>query len=167
MLHKLGLYGCSLLIHKDILKECGFFDEKLRMVQDEDYWIRIMFHQYSFISIIDELVKSRVHEGQMTNVLSDRLDPELKILANKVLSYYDSASENNLENLITFTCKQAKEGRRKLKKYVVGRIKKRTKLSIAQHIRISFYTAYGFIYSNVKKLYKKMVINKHRKQATK
>ena len=57
-LGEVGLYGCALLIHKDIIDACGGFDEKLRAVQDEDYWNRIMLCGYPFVSLPDVLVKT-------------------------------------------------------------------------------------------------------------
>lgn len=58
--------GCSLLIPKKALIDCGLFDESLRFCQDALMWYKIFMREYSLYCIDGELVKNRVHAGQLT-----------------------------------------------------------------------------------------------------
>lgn len=60
------LHGCTMLIPKSAFDNFGFFDEKLRAVQDYEMWFRLSNH-YSFIHIPKVLVIGRVH-GQQVGV---------------------------------------------------------------------------------------------------
>lgn len=65
-----SLHGCSLLIPKKAFEECGLFDESLVTTQDYDLWFR-MAEIYRFIHLPDLLVKSRQHQNQGSNTMSD------------------------------------------------------------------------------------------------
>lgn len=162
-LKEIGLYGCTLLINKQILDECGEFDEKLRTIQDEDYWTRIMFKGYTFISIKDTLVKIRVHGKQMTKILEKLFDEERIIYANKVFNYYKENESLNKENILVFIYKAAKEKRRKIVKYLIVLLKSHRKLTFNEKIKIKSYEFWGSIYSIIKKIYRYISIRKHRK----
>lgn len=153
-LKEVGLYGCTLLIHKNILNECGEFDENLRTVQDEDYWTRIMFKGFFFISIKDTLVKIRVHGNQMTKILENLFDKEREVYANKVFDYYNWDKTKNRENLLVFICKEAKEKRKKIEKQLITLLKDESTLSLIENIKIKGYELWGSIYSFAKKAYR-------------
>ncbi len=55
--------GCSLLIHKDIFKELGYFREDLLTTQDYDLWFK-MFPNYPIKHINRVLVSYRIHQAQ-------------------------------------------------------------------------------------------------------
>lgn len=55
--------GCSLLIHKDIFKEFGYFREDLLTTQDYDLWFK-MLPNYPVKHIGKVLVSYRVHQAQ-------------------------------------------------------------------------------------------------------
>ena len=146
------------MIHKEIIDKCGFFDLDFKVVQDTDYWTRIMFGGYKFLSLPDKLVKMRIHSGQSTNLLMDKFEPEFKMFAERVVGYYKDNPENNRKIVITFACKQAKENRPKLKRIVTDAVKP----NFAESMKIAYYTVYGKFYSAAKKLYHSIVIKKHR-----
>lgn len=162
-LQAVGLYGCTLLINKKILDTCGYFDETLKTVQDEDYWTRIMFRGFKFVSISDTLVKIRIHAEQTTNLLADKFEKERMILANKVLEYYEQNEAINKTNIIIFICKQAKERRINIEKHVLESLKLVRTLTFRESLSIKLYEIWGVAYSSIKKVYRKINIQVHRK----
>lgn len=62
-----AINGITLLIPKKAFDECGNFDVALRCTQDYDLWLKMMA-KYKFIHIPYAIAKSRVHQGQDTNV---------------------------------------------------------------------------------------------------
>jgi hypothetical protein len=162
-LKEVGLYGCALLIHRDILTYCGEFNQELKTVQDEDYWTRIMFSGFRFVSIPDVLVKIRVHKGQTTNLLADLFEPERQIFANKVMEYYQKAPEINESNIITFISKQAKERRSDIEKKLLEAIEEIRPISSKEKAQIHMYEAFGCVYARVKMVYRMLIIKSKRK----
>lgn len=162
-LKEVGLYGCTLLIHKNILSQCGSFDSSLRVLQDEDYWTRIMFYGFPFLSISDTLVKIRVHGKQATNLLEDRFAPERLILTEKVVDYFNQNPTETQKLIEIFACKQAKEHRKKERLILCKAIKQKCGYSFRRHIMISFYSLFGILYSSAKKTYRRLVIARHRR----
>lgn len=162
LLKEVGLYGCSLLISKRVFDDVGGFDTELRLMQDEDLWIRIMFADYRFISISDELVNIRVHKGQTTNRLLDKFDEERNIYSNKVINYFNNNKKNNYNKLVIFLCNQGKEGRYGLQKYIVSKVKRTCRITILDRIKIYNYNIYGLVYSTLKNIYRKTKLKKIR-----
>ena len=66
LLKKSTFNGCSLLIPKKALTDCGLFDEGLRFCQDALMWYKIFIRDYTLFCIDNVLVKNRIHEGQLT-----------------------------------------------------------------------------------------------------
>ena len=56
-------HGCTVLFHKDIIKEVGTFNEELPLTQDSEMWFR-MFRGRKVVYVDEALVKVRVHEEQ-------------------------------------------------------------------------------------------------------
>lgn len=69
------LHGCTLLVPRAALAECGPFDESLRTTQDYDMWFR-MAARYRFVHVPRVLVTGRVHPAQGSHSLRDVADRE-------------------------------------------------------------------------------------------
>lgn len=161
-LKEVGLYGCALLIHRKILEVCGNFDDTLRTVQDEDYWNRIMFKGYRFISVPDILVKIRIHTLQTTNLLSDKFVEERVILTDRVIDYYNEDRKRNYSLLLTFCQKQYKERRKDLGERVYIELKKNDDFALRNEVSIRMYSCYGIFYALMKKVYRHLFIKPNR-----
>ena len=159
-LKEVGLYGCSLLIHKEILDACGFFNENLRAVQDEEYWARIMFSGYEFVSISGKYVKIRVHSGQATVRLNDIFDSEREMLCSMLTNYYNQNKDMNFELLYIFTLKQAKEHRPHLMFKLKQILIKDYRFTLNKRLVLIMYLGYGCFYTTVKKMYKKFLVRR-------
>lgn len=80
--------GCSLLIPRCLLLECGGFDERYRCVQDYKLWFD-MFRGKRLIYVKDRLIQSRFHAEQGGNT-SPLVLPEQKFLFNYMANKVDS-----------------------------------------------------------------------------
>ena len=77
------LNGLGFLVPKSVLIDNGMFDESLPYLQDFDMWIRLCWKNYNFICLSDELVVTRIHRMQTTNLLSDRFRVDENAVAQK------------------------------------------------------------------------------------
>ena len=58
--------GCTCLVHRDAFAEIGYFDEKLRLINDMDLWYRFYAAGYKVHYLPDTLVKARIHSKQVS-----------------------------------------------------------------------------------------------------
>lgn len=63
---KNNFHGCSCLIHKNVFKKEGGFDEKLRLINDLSMLLRIYIAGYKVHYIPEALVKGRIHAKQVS-----------------------------------------------------------------------------------------------------
>lgn len=86
--------GCTTLIHKDILYDCGLFPEKCKTTQDYHLWISIFSGNYSIIHCDEILIKSRLHRQQgsltMTEVHKAEIIEVEKRTIRELAVYQDS-----------------------------------------------------------------------------
>lgn len=59
-------HGCSCLVHKNAIAEVGCFDDKLRLLNDVDFWFRLYSAGFKVHYIPEPLVKGRVHANQVS-----------------------------------------------------------------------------------------------------
>lgn len=65
-----NFYGCSCLVHKDILLQMEGFDEDLRLLNDMDLWYRIYAANCKIHYIPKPLVKARIHSKQISRMVN-------------------------------------------------------------------------------------------------
>ena len=53
-------------MHRDVFDDIGCFDEKLKLLNDVDFWFRIYSAGYKVHYLADSLVKGRVHRQQVS-----------------------------------------------------------------------------------------------------
>ena len=87
--HGKGINGCGVLISKLLIDKVGFFDEKMVYLNDLDYWWRIIFKNVNLFYMRDKLVKTRIHNQQVSITRKNLFSKEKHILANKLLSIVD------------------------------------------------------------------------------
>ena len=59
-------HGCSCLVHRKVFEQIGAFDEKLRLLNDADLWLRIYSNGYRVHFIPECLVQGRLHREQVS-----------------------------------------------------------------------------------------------------
>lgn len=120
------LNGLGFLVPRKALMENGLFDESLRYLQDLDLWLKLCWNGYRFICLDDELVVSRIHKAQTTNVLSDRFRVDEDAVAE---NHYNSLVEKsaNIDFFVyyylLYVRSNCKKGIRLFKSYLVQRKK--------------------------------------------
>ena len=83
-----AFHGCSCLVHKDAFADIGTFDEKLRLLNDVDFWFRMYAAGYRVHYIPEPLVKGRVHEKQVSKTIGYSYhNPEQDMFWNRSLDW--------------------------------------------------------------------------------
>ena len=59
--HYIG--GCTVTVHRTVFEQVGVFAEGLRLAQDLEMWLRILF-RFEMGRVPEVLVLTRVHDGQ-------------------------------------------------------------------------------------------------------
>jgi len=74
------------LIHKSIFEKCGFFNEKIKYVEDYEFWLRCsLLHNCSFLLVPKITAKYRVHRNQLTQTRSKEMSKNSEIARNIIL----------------------------------------------------------------------------------
>ncbi|MEM6817052.1 MAG: hypothetical protein AAF600_22110, partial [Bacteroidota bacterium] len=136
------------LMHKDLFKEYGYFDEALDQIVDFEFWMRICFNK-KFVLINKDLNKFHIHSKSQSNLnrfkkgvgptISDRVYVVNKLLKHPVYSDYLSYSlknQANFEDLVTLFFKKLilKTGYLRFKKSFSENINYLTDLSFIQKL---------------------------------
>lgn len=83
-----SFHGCSCLIHRDVFADVGYFDEKLRLLNDLDLWFRMYAAGYKVHYIPEALVKGRVHAKQVSRSIGFTYhNPEQDMFWNRSLDW--------------------------------------------------------------------------------
>lgn len=98
-----NFHGCSCLIHKSVFESIGFFDEKLRLLNDVDMWYRIYISGYKVRYIPQALVKGRIHSKQVSRSIGFSYhNPEQDMFWNRSLEWLKSNHPDNFELFFLF-----------------------------------------------------------------
>ena len=158
-----GFNGCGFLIPKIIIDECGYFDENLRYIQDLDYWLRFIYNDYLFICHKDKLVYTRVHPNQTTVSKSECFNIERTQrgfrLVDKLFNNFD---ERCRQLLIINYCSVLKSRNKAVCDHIENGLKSRNAYTFIHEIYRFYYTMKGELLFFIKKLYRKIFLNKKR-----
>lgn len=98
-----AIHGCTLLLPKSCFDEVGYFDDKLRTVQDYDIWFKLLKVGYEFKHIDGPLVISRHHEAQGTVAMADIHQQEVEQLYIRAYEeFYEQFSSFSSEQVASF-----------------------------------------------------------------
>lgn len=148
--------GCAITIPKCIIDKIGFFDENLVYVNDIDYWYRLIILGGEFIFIDAKLVKTRIHDGQVTVKKANLFKKESKILAKKVFDNLLKNVGKNLDLIYTYMKKAAFDDNMCEVKDAVGELKKYKRFNYCFYMILYCYNFYGKFIRFGKKIYKKV-----------
>lgn len=71
--------GSTSLMHKNVFKKCGLFDESLKHSEDYEFWLRATaLFNVSMIRVPTKTIKYRRWSGQLTNRVGGSLDEQIK-----------------------------------------------------------------------------------------
>ena len=71
--------GSTTLIHRNVFRKCGLFDDNLKHSEDYEFWLRAtqLFH-VDMIRVPIKTIKYRNHPDQLTNKIGGSLDRTIK-----------------------------------------------------------------------------------------
>lgn len=151
-----NINGCSVIVPKVAVDKVGFFDEKLRYVNDTDYWYRLMIEGCIFTCFDARLVGSRIHGSQVTVTHSELFQKEVKLMAKKILDRLTSNFYDNKEMINSFTKYSARNGSFKLPFNAILTLPVHTYKRFLMLCEICMYYVYGRILVFLKRIYKKI-----------
>lgn len=153
--------GCGFLIHKDLLKSVGKFNENYRFIQDADYWFRIAHEKVDVLDLRRSIVKTRVHPNQATVYLKHRYSAELsemlKIESKKILN-----DDSNKELFELLLLRLSISGNKKLRKEIYTKYKKQHQIKLRLKLKYGIYILIGNTIYLLKKIKRKYVNLKYR-----
>lgn len=80
------LYGCTLLIPREVFYKVSFFNEKLKYCQDYELWLKIFKNGYNIRYIPRVLVQYRIHGKQDSNTKKEYMISEAENIFINTLS---------------------------------------------------------------------------------
>lgn len=154
MLQKQGPFnGCSLLIHRDILFECGLFDETLRFNQDGFMWNKIFLKKYPLICIPDVCVKNRIHDKQLTQTGQSIFRKDCEKMSHYMIPELVKISTRKKNFLLEYIKYNAKYGNKEVVKRAFLEAKREKLLTVKSRFFIWVISSYGCIRPFARKIY--------------
>lgn len=147
--------GCAVLISKKLIDEVGFFDESLVYVNDSDYWYRLCFAGADFDVFDKRLVKTRLHNAQVTitkaQLYAEENNKLLKRNFDIMLGQVDYYRDSIMDLLHLCAIDQQKQP----VEYAYKLIKeKKMSFGFGSRINVAATFVYGKIYNILKSVYK-------------
>lgn len=147
--------GCTFLIHKDVFKKCGEFNENYRYNQDGLMWSTIFLNHFPMCSISYIGVKSRIHSGQLTRKGSSLFHKECKEMSDFLLPRLINCTNHEYRFVFEYAKYNAKHQNRAVVKKVLCEANYDT-LSASERVVVMAYCLYGNIRFFVRKIYYKL-----------
>ncbi|TKZ35788.1 glycosyltransferase family 2 protein [Brachyspira catarrhinii] len=90
------LYGCTLLIPKDIFYKVSFFNEELKYCQDYELWLKIFKDKYKIRYIPKVLAQYRLHQQQDSSTRKTYMISEAEEIFINALSSFNKNDYKNI-----------------------------------------------------------------------
>ncbi|MCC5802343.1 glycosyltransferase family 2 protein [Rossellomorea vietnamensis] len=72
--------GCSVMVHRDVYKEIGYFSPHLKFTQDYEMWCRMLMKGYVIYYLDEVLLKYRSHPDSGTSKNPDKMKREVSAI---------------------------------------------------------------------------------------
>ena len=149
--------GCAFLIHKNVFKKVGRFDETLRYVQDLLMWAKIFLNRIPLLYMQEELVLSRIHGAQLTQTGRDLFHKESNVIADIIIPELLKVKDENLKSLtFAYANYNAIYNNKDVVKLILSN--KDLNLSVADKVKIRCISIYGAIRPFIRKVYYKLFL---------
>lgn len=148
-----SLHGCCLLIPREILFQCGLFDETLRFCQDAFMWYKVFLAGCSLYCCNDSLVRGRIHQKQLTQTGQSIFHRDCAAISLYLAEVFASVSDEKYNFLRMYLLCDAKHLPFKRVNTIIE-IGKKQKL-ISKRISVKAYNLclYGKVRPYLRKLY--------------
>lgn len=148
-----SMNGCSLLIHKDILLECGLFDESLRFNQDGFMWNKIFLRRYPILMIPEVCVKNRIHEKQLTQTGQDIFHRDCEKMSEYLIPELIEVSNSNKNIIVEYIKYNAKYDNQNVVRNAYQKAMEKKLISIRSRFEINAWRSYGKIRPYIRRIY--------------
>lgn len=153
LLQKGTMNGCTLLIHRDVFADVGFFDERLRFNQDGFMWDKIFLKGYSMLSLPFIGVKNRIHEKQLTQTGQSIFRGDCEKMSDFLIPELISKSRRDQNFILAYIKYNAKYGVAKVGKRAFAAAKEAGLISWKEQIGVAVWWLYGIIRPTLRKIY--------------
>ncbi len=93
-LRVIKLNGCSFLLNKKCFEQIGTFREDMKLLNDFEYWNRLLYNEYKFNYVPQILVQGRMHSAQVSATIGYSKDNwEQDEFWGKIISFTFEGSE--------------------------------------------------------------------------
>lgn len=153
MLEKATLNGCCMMIPKEAFDVCGEFDESLRFCQDVFMWYKMFLVGYSLCYTEDCLVKSRVHQNQLTQTGQALFRKECCSISDYLMDAFTKVSDSQYNFLKAYLISDSRYLTIDKVKKVVKLGKNNQLISCSTVIKAYLICCYGKVRPLVRKIY--------------
>lgn len=150
LLFKKCLNGCGLLIPKTVFEKGLYFREDMRFVLDWNLWLKVAAEGFSVYIDSAELVKNRVHGGQVTVKQKELHRTETIETVNELFGMLQDKAPYFMRELYVFAFSTRKKITAEIKEYL-----KEKGISVPSTRAITMKVKVQFI-SKLKKIYHKV-----------
>lgn len=150
--------GCSLLIPKAALDECGDFHEGMRFSQDALMWMKIFLKKYSLVYNADEDVYSRIHDKQVTETGRKLFEKDSLTMAQILVPEFIRISNKKRNYLYLFAKRHAKYGNFQVVEFCVNSGKKEGLINLKNKLYLKLWSMYGITRPVLRKAYYRLLV---------
>lgn len=155
---KNGSYnGCAFLLPRSVFKECGYFKEDYRFIQDVVLWTNLFLRGYDIIFSLDKEVFSRKHAEQVTNKKRDLLLKESNDFAKEIVPTYVQISSRKFNFIFYYAKRNAVLNNVEAVKIAIKEGKKTKKVNFIDILKLRFWLTFGVFRPFIRKVYYKLV----------
>lgn len=142
--------GCTLLIPKLVFDKFGGFST-FRYIQDIECWVKFMLGGVDYFFIQDQLVKMRVHDGQVTKRFPELYYTEMHAFENDIIDNYlvkGKMSNSNVKSFVSFLYKNHEKEQYQRVEQITRKI---------NILKKCYQISYGYLYDILKKVYNAVI----------
>ena len=145
--------GCSLLIPRQSLIDCGLFDEKMRYCQDMKMWTKLFLSELPIVQSSNKSVSGRVHSQQVTQISRNLFINEADKMCLDLFGEINKASSTDYNFVYEYAKYCAKYNLKKAFDFYFKQLKKNKSVGLINTIKLKTIYIYGSIRHIIRKIY--------------
>ena len=146
-------YGCTMLINKNVMEECGLFNESMRYSQDYLFCVEMCLNKNDFIYTKEELVQSRIHGGQLSQTGRQLYHKEAVEIGNMVIDRFADVSSKEQNFLYFYAIDMAIYDNPSVLRKCIRLLKEKHLMGFKDYVRLQCVRIYGKIRPFLRKIY--------------
>lgn len=145
--------GCALLIPKEVFREVGLFDERLRYCQDLLMWMNIFAHGYNLVRAEGVHVCCRVHSKQLTQTGNHMFHSDCLEMSKTITPLLCKKSDANHNFLMSYAKYNALYNNPEAVEYVLSTAREHGLNDFRSVVKIRLIEMYGKVRPWIRKMY--------------